>query len=103
MTKLGCGVETCQHNQEHLCCIGAIQVGGTDANTSPETCCESFVEKQSSFTNYVGSPELDTNIGCHATNCTYNEDGCCSAEAIEVAGQSACNCHETECKTFKEE
>lgn len=101
MPNLGCSVEECEHNQNCLCSLNSIQVGGQQANTSKETCCESFAENSGGFKNAVSNAEPQTSIGCNATNCTYNESKSCCAECVEVNGASACNCDDTVCQTFK--
>ena len=42
MPELKCTVQTCMHNQDFLCRLDSIQVGGSQAKASKETCCDSF-------------------------------------------------------------
>ena len=44
MPELKCTVQTCMHNQDFLCRLDSIQVGGSQAKASKETCCDSFEE-----------------------------------------------------------
>ena len=45
MPKLYCGVENCTYNAEHCCCLGKVDVDGSEATDCTEgTCCNSFVE-----------------------------------------------------------
>lgn len=40
MTKLDCNVVNCSYNADNCCRRTDIQVEGTQAKTSSETCCE---------------------------------------------------------------
>ena len=42
MPELKCTVQTCVHNQQFLCDLDKIQVGGQNAKNPQETCCDSF-------------------------------------------------------------
>lgn len=42
MTKLDCNVVNCSYNADNCCRRTDIQVEGTQAKTSSETCCGSF-------------------------------------------------------------
>jgi len=82
MPELKCTVQTCMHNQDFLCRLDSIQVGGSQAKASKETCCDSFEERktqgmENSYTNAYGN---------HAT-----------------APSDRCACHKdgTECATFQ--
>ena len=46
MPELKCTVQTCMHNQDFLCRLDSIQVGGSQAKASKETCCDSFEERK---------------------------------------------------------
>ena len=55
MPELKCTVQTCVHNNQFLCDLEKIQVGGDSAKTAQETCCDSFQErKEGSYMNYSG-------------------------------------------------
>lgn len=102
MSKLECGAKNCVHNDEHYCCISSICVGGSNALNEAETCCRDFVDQKDSVSNSYGkekNPEV--NIACRATNCVYNEEQKCHADAISICGNSANNSEETRCGTFK--
>lgn len=45
MTKLDCNVVNCSYNADNCCRRTDIQVEGTQAKTSSETCCGSFAPK----------------------------------------------------------
>ena len=91
MPELRCTVQTCLHNKEFYCDLNAIQVGGSSARRSQETCCDSFGERKA-------SPKSD--IDCKAVECMYNDDCRCFAGKISVEGSNACRCEQTECATF---
>lgn len=46
MPMLSCAAVTCVYNKDQLCSKGDIKVGGCDAKTPSQTCCESFEEKK---------------------------------------------------------
>ena len=46
MPELKCTVQTCVHNQQFLCNLDKIEVGGNKAKRSEETCCDSFQERK---------------------------------------------------------
>ena len=101
MTKLNCCVNNCMHNNSDCCCISSIEVGGKKAEEPQNTCCNSFSEKNGSFTNSTESPNPSLDIKCVATNCIYNEDCSCCAEHVDIAGpSSSCSCQETLCSSF---
>lgn len=102
MTRLKCSVKTCVHNSDQCCCKGAITVDGYQASAAEDTCCASFDEnKGGMFTNLFKTPEDRLEVSCDARNCTYNDSCRCSAQAIDICGDGACQCSETKCRTFK--
>ncbi|MGN0371869.1 MAG: DUF1540 domain-containing protein [Enterocloster sp.] len=102
MTRLECSVKNCVHNADRCCCRRGITVDGQDAREAESTCCASFEENRGGvFTNLFKTPETKLEVGCDALNCVYNEDRCCRAEKIDICGNDACECSETECRTFK--
>lgn len=103
MPDLRCTVQTCVHNQKFLCDLDSIEVGGRDARTTSETCCDSFQERTGdSYSNssMTGQASDLTKIDCKATECMYNEHYACHAGKISVEGSNACDCDGTECATF---
>lgn len=111
MPELKCTVQTCIHNHQFLCDKDKIEVGGSDAKTSRETCCDSFQERkadsyQNAYGNSVsgsditGSASEMTGIYCRAEECVYNHNKDCHAGRISVEGSNACQCEGTECATF---
>ncbi len=105
MPELKCTVQTCVHNQQFLCDLDKIQVGGQNAKNPQETCCDSFQErKDGSYSNSVSSGHAASDcstIDCKATNCMYNEQCKCYAGKISVEGGNARTCDGTECATFQ--
>ena len=105
MPELKCTVQTCVHNQQYLCALDKIQVGGENAKNPQETCCDSFQErKEGIYSNSMNSmneaPDRPA-IDCKATNCMYNEQCKCHAGKISVEGGSAKTADATECATFQ--
>lgn len=102
MPELKCTVQTCVHNKQFLCDLDKIQVGGNQAKTACETCCDSFQErKNDTYSNITGDASELTNIYCEAKECMYNKETKCLAGKISVEGSYACKCENTECATFK--
>lgn len=127
MPELKCTVQTCVHNKQFLCDLDAIQVGGDQAKTARETCCDSFQERKangtsnSSLSSYSnssnsnsysstysngysdinGSASDRSDIDCKAVECMYNNDCKCHAGKISVEGSNAYQREATECATFK--
>lgn len=104
MPELKCTVQTCAHNQDFLCELDAIKVGGNSAKNSEETCCDSFEERrEGSYSNTMGEKKASdtSSIDCEAQECQYNYSCKCHAGKISVEGSSACDCDGTECATFK--
>lgn len=96
MTKLDCNVVNCSYNADNCCRRTDIQVEGTQAKTSSETCCGSFAPKgcgcQSCHTTDV---KKDTTVSCEACECKFNEDHACHAGHIGISGGHADSSRET--------
>lgn len=103
MADLKCTVENCTYNKEKLCSKGDIMVGGKNACSCRETCCESFARaKEDSFKSALDHPSKQISIDCEAVHCVYNSNYKCLAEHVDINGCGACDCHETSCATFTE-
>ena len=77
MPELKCTVQTCVHNQQFLCDLDQIRVGGSDARNPQETCCDSFQErKDGSYSNSVSQDARHQNVPLltakQKTVCTMN-------------------------------
>lgn len=104
MPLLNCLATTCVHNKEEYCSKNDIKVGGSNATSSDQTCCESFEERrEGSMTNCAscGTASEKTDVCCKACDCDYNEAEHCHAGKIGIAGSNACKSDETKCGTFK--
>lgn len=101
MPTLKCSVVDCQHNSQACCCLGHIDVGGTNAKECASTCCESFDCKGNSMMGAAcQQPKADAAIDCHAENCVYNQNCKCHADVVCVDGSNCTSCGETNCATF---
>ena len=114
MPELKCTVQTCVHNNQFLCSLDSIKVGGENARNPQETCCDSFQERKEGG-GYMNSIQSSmhaasdcacvdckaSSIDCKAQNCMYNEGCQCHAGKISVEGGSASDSSGTECATFK--
>ena len=106
MPELKCTVQTCVHNQQYLCDLDKIQVGGDNAKNPQETCCDSFQErKEGGYSNSMsmsaGQASDCSSVDCKATKCMYNENCSCHAGKISVEGGNATEAGGTECATFQ--
>jgi len=102
MPELKCTVQTCLHNQEFLCDLDGIEVGGSEATTHRQTYCDSFQERKGEGYSSVAGTASDTSrINCQATDCMYNEQHDCHAGKISVEGSNASHSESTECATFQ--
>lgn len=104
MTYLKCSATTCIYNKDELCSKGDINVMGSEARQSDETCCGSFRERTtSSATNAMteGTGKKEILIDCKAHNCTYNEHCKCTAGSIGISGPGAKDTQDTKCSTFR--
>lgn len=112
MPQLKCTVQTCVHNKQMLCDLDTIQVGGSQARSARETCCDSFQERQTgpamgrtmnvSYSNIAQNDASPlTDIDCKAVECMYNEQCKCHAGRISVEGSQATEAEGTECATFE--
>ena len=102
MPELKCTVQTCVHNNDFLCNLDRIQVGGESARNPQETCCDSFQErKEGSYSNSLEMASDCACVDCKATECMYNESCKCHAGKISVEGGNTKNSSGTECATFK--
>ena len=103
MAELKCGVGNCTYNKDKYCSKGDIMVGGKHAVNAGDTCCESFVQKrEGAYTSSLDHPCKTISIDCEATKCVYNSNYKCHAEHVDIKGCGACDCHGTECATFRE-
>ena len=90
MPELKCTVQTCVHNQQFLCNLDKIEVGGNKAKRSEETCCDSFQERKGdSYSIVTGTASPTSTIDCKATDCQYNECAtfCAVCEQSEKSGR----------------
>lgn len=110
MPELKCTVQTCVHNKQFLCDLEAIEVGGSSAKNTEDTCCDSFEErKEGGYSNHYSDsygdvssamPSAASSVDCKATECMYNNECRCHAGKISVEGSEACHSSDTECATF---
>lgn len=103
MPMLNCSAVTCMYNKNELCSKGDIKVGGKDAASADQTCCESFVErKDGAMSNSMdsGCGCDNVSINCEAKGCVSNQECKCVAGMIDITGSNACRCDETQCASF---
>ncbi len=103
MTYLKCSATTCIYNKNELCSKGDINVLGSDASTSADTCCGSFRERTSDTASNScaeGCGKKEIQVACQACNCSYNNACKCTAGTIGIGGQGAKKSCDTTCDTF---
>ena len=92
-------------NNEHgLCARPIIKVDGDNAQRASDTFCHSFNHRADNMQNSVwagSGADENTDIKCTACECSFNSDNYCTKDDVEVSGNGACRCGETECKSFK--
>lgn len=97
-SNLNCLVTNCAYNKSGYCFASHIKVEGFEATVTPETYCESYIDKKhSNFTSDVTDGNLTNtqNISCSAKNCTYNIQGACNANHVLIHLRNAV------CETFR--
>lgn len=92
-----CSASSCIYNNAEECHASGIKVYGMSADTTKETTCSTYHEKDpNSFSNSVQEPTVTqtSSISCAATSCKYNDSGDCNAESIHI------NRNDASCETF---
>ncbi|SCI75775.1 Domain of Uncharacterised Function (DUF1540) [uncultured Clostridium sp.] len=92
-----CSATTCTYNNSGGCYASGIKVDGSKADTTSETICATYQDRESSsFANSEQSSSIaqTSSISCAATNCKHNHSGACKAEAIHI------NMNDASCETF---
>lgn len=121
MPKVKCHVDTCTHWLSHMCGAENIDILNESRGQMPheqeQTECKTFHRKEG-LGSYISSMDNlnwsgmaaaltggDTNpsVTCVVDTCHYWRSGDeCHADAIEVTGQGAERCQETDCSTYKQ-
>lgn len=121
--RVKCIVSTCTHYiTDNICGAEKIDIwhqqGGQMAKTIQKTECKSFHKREglldmigalhnSNFNGlassvFQGEP-LSPRVHCIVSTCSYWGKGdACLAEAIEITGNKADECEDTDCQTFRE-
>ncbi len=75
MNRLECQVNSCQHFQNHQCCLMGIQVDGPAAQECSQTCCASYEERRAGAgQNAMGqNPTVETDIHCNVKSCCLQQ------------------------------
>lgn len=94
---ISCSASSCTYNKVGACYASGIKVDGKSADTTCETTCSTYENKESSsFSNSVQDSTVaqTSSISCAATNCKYNHSGDCNADSIHI------NMDDASCETF---
>jgi len=105
MAELKCGACNCTYNQDRYCCKGDIMVAGRHADTTEDTCCDSFARRREEKDVYTSSLEHKSriiSIDCEAVKCAYNSNYKCIATHVDIVGRGANDSKATACDTFRE-
>lgn len=97
-SNLHCQATNCAYNNTGTCYANHIKVEGYEASITPETYCETFeINSNSNFSNSYNNSNLTStqNISCTALYCTYNINGGCNANHVDINFENAT------CETFK--
>jgi hypothetical protein len=92
-----CSATTCTYNQKGGCYATGIKVDGHKADTTRETVCSTYENRESgSFSNssLQSSITQTQDISCAAVKCKYNDSGACTAKSIHI------NMDDASCETF---
>lgn len=101
MTVLDCTVSNCSYNRDRSCRKDNIQVEGSEAHVTSDTCCGSFELKGCGCSNAdCGCPSKKTDVFCKAEECVFNHSMKCGADHISISGGKADTSAETECASF---
>lgn len=105
MTRINCSVNNCSHNSSNVCHANLIKIGGNGSETSSDTCCSSFLNKQlyGNLTNSVNafsnSNQCDALV-CNVATCSHNSNNLCTLNNISVNGHLVSLYTETSCGSF---
>ena len=90
MPALSCSAMTCVYNQNELCSKGDIRVGGSEAKSSMETCCESFKERgEGTMSNSTGCGCTKIGVDCKAQNGSTVNDNCNAKPETSISPETA--------------
>ena len=102
MPNLTCSVTNCQYNNQNMCTLDDIKVGNRDSNTSIETVCDSFCQRNANYTSEFASMDsqakLRADIECSAGHCYFNQNFDCTAQKVCIDNSTK---NSSQCATFK--
>lgn len=100
--RVTCTVKNCSHNDSNACCANIVKIVGGGANNYKDTCCSSFLEKNtySTLTNNANGQNLCDALVCDVLNCIHNVDTNCSLNSIDVIGKNVLLYNQTNCSSF---
>ncbi|MDF2613247.1 MAG: hypothetical protein K0S71_1033 [Clostridia bacterium] len=102
---ISCSVDSCSYNQEGVCNASILNIGGSGAQITEATSCETYL-KQSEYSNLaqtVRRGHTDT-IFCSVDTCAYHDKQHCTLKEIEVGCLKDVDDYtETDCLSFERE
>lgn len=101
MAKLRCTAQSCMYNNSQYCYLGEIEVSGTEADCSEDTCCSNFYKDIGNARNLIKKQTIEfMDVGCDARSCIHNVVCKCQADYISMSGYDVSHCDETCCLRF---
>ncbi|MBA4701359.1 MAG: DUF1540 domain-containing protein [Ruminococcus sp.] len=102
MPELKCTVQTCVHNKQFLCELDKIQVGGSDAKTARETCCDSFSERTTNgYSNSYSGSTMNSSSNSYSGSAMNSSANSYSNSHGDITGRasdrSGIDCKAVEC------
>lgn len=92
---LNCSANNCLYNNSGICYAGNIKIYGTNATTTSNTTCSTFVPQNNSLSNQTSNTfTTSSDIACNAGKCNYNSCGTCTASSVQI------NFNNASCDTF---
>lgn len=104
MTNVRCSVSSCSYYKSNKCFAEVVNIGGKGACDECSTCCGSFLNKAlySNLAEFTSMRGQTAEVTCSANTCTYNENGYCALDSIDVGGDANANIYtETNCQSFE--
>ncbi|PWJ50779.1 protein of unknown function [Faecalicatena contorta] len=94
MPELKCTVQTCVHNKQFLCDLDKIQVGGSEAKTARETCCDSFRERTTNgYSNSYSGSSMNSSSSSYSGSSMNSLSSSYSGSSMNSSANGYSNSH----------
>jgi len=100
---ISCSVNSCSYNKEKICGASVLTIGGTGAQITEATCCETYLSREEYSNASEEANRGDTEaILCSADTCAYHAKQHCTLNEIEVGSLKEVESYtETDCLSFE--